>query len=138
MKVENSRGFTILETVLALGLITLILVFLGVLFIRLIGTSDKSGDTSAGLNLADSLLQECVQKKIFDHPGMDRSVRLYTHDASAATEFVYRISSQPTVMTAGQKPIYYMDVHVWWNVPAGSTRHGQGRLETHLSRLVTP
>lgn len=132
------RGFTVLETVLALGLISMILVFLCVLFIRLIGTSDKSGDTSAGLELADSLLQQCVQNKDFEPPGSNRSLLLYTHDAAAATEFTYQITSQPTVVTPGQKPIYFMDVHVWWNGPAGSTRHGQGRLETHLSRLVTP
>jgi hypothetical protein len=127
-----------METVLALGLISIILVFLCVLFIRLIGTSDKSGDTSAGLELADSLLQQCIQTKVFEPPGGNHRVLLYTHDAAAATEFTYQISSQPTVVTPGQKPIYFMDVQVWWDIPAGSTRHGQGRLETHLSRLVTP
>ena len=132
------RAFTVLETVLALGLLSVILIFLGALFIRLIGTSDKAGDTSAGLELADSLLQQSIQNQLFDPPASDRKVRLYTHDAAAATEFVYRITSQATVMTAGQKPIYYMDVHVWWDIPAGSTRQGQGRLETHLSRLVSP
>lgn len=132
------RGFTVLETVLALGLLTFILVFLGILFIRLIGTSDKAGDTSAGLELADRLLQESIQNRVFDPPAVDRRLTLYTHDASNPTEFIYRVTSQPTVVTAGQKPIYYMDVHVWWNVPAGTTRHDQGRLETHLSRLVTP
>lgn len=132
------QAFSILETVLALGLIALMMVALGTLFLRLLGSSDKSGDTSAGLQLADSLLEQAIRGKDFDPPALDGKISLYTHDARAAQEFSYRLTSSATVVTPGQPAIYYMDVHVWWNQPRGGARRGQGRLEASASRLVTP
>ncbi len=132
------RAFSLLETVLALGLIALMIVALGFLFLRLLGSADKSGDSSAGLQLADSILEEAIRASNFDPPPLDGKVSLYTHDARAAQEFSYRLSSSATVVTPGQPAIYYMDVHVWWTQPRGGRRQGQGRLEASVSRLVTP
>lgn len=132
------RAFSLLETVLALGLLAMMMVTLGGLFLRLLGSSDKSGDTSAGLQLADSILEQAIRAKDFDPPPLDGKISIYTHDAGAPQEFSYRLTSTATVVTAGQPAIYYMDVHVWWNQPRGSNRLGQGRLEAGVSRLVTP
>lgn len=132
------QAFSLMETVLALGLIALMTATLGILFLRLLSSSDKSGDTSAGLQLADSILEQAIRNKNFDLPAADRSLSLYTHDARAAQEFTYRLTSTATVVTAGAPAIYYMDVHVWWNQPQGSNRLHQGRLEASVSRLVTP
>jgi len=132
------RAFSLLETVLALGLIAILMVALSTLFLRLLGGSDKSGDSSAGLQLADSILEQAIRAKDFDPPPLDGKVSLYTHDASLAQEFSYRLTSTATVVTPGKPAIYYMDVHVWWNQPRGQNRLGQGRLDVNLSRLVTP
>ena len=134
----KSRAFSLLETVLALGLIALMITALGILFLRLLGSSDKSGDSAAGLQLADSVLEQAIRNKNFDLPALDHKIRLYTHDARAAQEFSYRLTSSATVVTPGQPAIYYMDVHVWWNVPQGGSRLHQGKLEASVSRLVTP
>jgi len=131
----------VLETVVALGILAILLVVMGALFVRLIGSSNKSGDTSAGLQIADGVLQEAIQSKSFDVVPGDRKIYVYTHDAASPTEFIYRLTSTPTVVTVSvpaQRPIYYMDVHVWWNQPRGTNRLGQGRLEAQTGRLVTP
>lgn len=132
------RGLTVLETVVALGLLACLIVFLGGLFVQLIGTSNKAGDSTVGLQLAQSLLDETVRAGQFPPAVGPQSRLLYAHDAAVAQEFMYQVTSSATQVTPGKAPIYYVDVQVWWNGPAGQARHGQGRLEARLGRLVTP
>jgi Tfp pilus assembly protein PilV len=125
---------TLLETVIALGVLAVLLIGLSGLFLRLLAGAEKSNDTSAGLLVAERLLQqECNTGKFQSSP--PQSTLLYTHSGEQAQEFLYQVTCSPMQVTAGGKPIYYVDVQVWWS---GGSRAGQGRLSTRAGRLVTP
>lgn len=128
-----------METIVALGVVALLLVAMASFFARILWSSDKSGDKTAGLQLADQILQECIQQQLFEPPAGDRTVLLYTHDAAAPTEFTYRVTSTTVLLPECTRPSYALDVHVSWFPQSSSTaRSGRGRLEAQLNRLVTP
>lgn len=139
VKRPTGRALTLLETVVALGILTLLLISAAAFFTRMLWSSDKSGDQSAGLQLAESILQECIDQQAFDQPAADRQVRLYTHDAQQQTEFTYRLSAIPVFLPQCSSPSYALDVHVrWFGGDPGQARAGRGLLEARLTRLVTP
>ena len=124
-----------METVVALGILAVMLIGLSGLFLRLLAGAEKSNDLSAGLLVAERLLQEeCSRARFQSSPGV-QSTRLYTHDSQTAQEFLYQVTCSPMQVVSGANPIYYVDVQVWWS---GGNRHGQGRLSTHAGRLATP
>lgn len=124
---------------MALGVVALLLVTMASFFMRILWSSDKSGDKSAGLQLADQVLQDCINQQVFEPLPVDRSVFLYTHDAANPTEFVYRVTSTPVLLPDCTRPSYAMDVQVvWFTQSSSGARSGRGRLEAHLNRLVTP
>lgn len=139
MRPLSQTALTLLETVVALGILAILLICAAGFFTRILWSSDKSGDQSAGLQLAESLLQECIDQQAFDLPTIDRQLRIYTHDARQQTEFTYRLSSTPVFLPRCSQPSYSLDVHVrWFGGSPGQSRSGRGLLEAHLSRLVTP
>ena len=128
-----------METVVALGVLAVLMVAMASFFVRILWSSDKSGDQSAGLQLADQILQDCIAQQAFEVAAVDHTVTLYTHDAAAPTEFTYRVTSEAVLLPECTRPSYAMDVHVtWFNQSPGTARSGHGKLETHLGRLVTP
>lgn len=132
------RALTLLETVVALGIIGFLLITLAVLFTAFLRGSDKTGDQTVALQLADRVLQEAVDARRFD-PTPATVIRLYTHDASQAIEFTYQLDSTPKTMPGGTVAnCYYLDAHVWWSPPGGPNALTKGRLETHCYRLVSP
>jgi len=139
MKPSPRTALTLMETVVALGILALLLVSSAAFFTRMLWSSDKSGDQSAGFQLAERILQESIDQQAFDLPPTDRQVRLYTHDAGQQTEFTYRLTSTPVYLPQCSAPSYALDVHVrWFGGGPGETRSGRGLLEAHLHRLVTP
>jgi type II secretory pathway pseudopilin PulG len=134
----RKKALTLLETIVAMGLLGFLLVTLAVLFTRFLKTSDKSGDLTVGLQAAESLLQEAVTHKRFDSVGPS-TMWLYTHDAGQPTQFTYRIDSTPKVLP-GSSVVnsYYLDVHVAWSAVGAPNTAGRGRQEAHSYRLVSP
>jgi len=128
-------GLTVLETTIALAVLALMLIGLSGLFLRLLASSEKSGDQTTGIMLAERLLRERVEARNFGSVASPESRYLYTHDGSSPTEFVYRVTSTPMVLNSGEPEVYYMDVEVQW---MGGTRQGQGQLVSRVGRLVTP
>lgn len=124
-----------LETTIALAVLALMLIGLSGLFLRLLASSEKSGDQTTGIMLAERLLRERIESRSFGNVTTPESLFLYTHDGSSPTEFVYRVTSTPIVLNPTQPEIYYMDVEVQW---MGGTRQGQGQLVSRAGRLVTP
>lgn len=130
-------GLSLLETVLAIGVLGFLIVTLGVLFTGFLRTSDKTGDLTVGLQLAEQILQETVNAKSFAYRP-DTLMRLYTHDASQSGEFHYQVDVLPKTLTGGATTnAYYLDVQVWWSDP-NTQSAGRGRQSVHLTRLVTP
>jgi hypothetical protein len=133
--VRLKKGLSLLELVVALGLVAGLVVISSSLFARLLASTDKSGDTAIGLQLAESLLQDAVLAKNFPPLPHSAVIRLYAHDVQSPQEFLYQLTATPKVLQVGQPPIYLMDVSVTWN---NAQRAGQGQLRAKLSRLVTP
>ena len=128
-------GLTLLETVIALGLLALLLIGMSGLFLRLLAGAEKSNDLSAGLLVAERILQdECAAARFESSPGVE-STQLYSHDGEASQEFLYQVTCSPMQVSASGAPIYYVDVQVWW---MGGSRHGQGKLSTRAGRLAAP
>lgn len=122
-----------METVIALGLLAVLLVGMSGLFLRLLAGSEKGNDTTAGTMLAEQLLQQQAAGGIFENnSGISR---LYTHDGSAAVEYVYQITCAPMTVSPSGSNVYYVDVQVTW---MGASRHTQGQLRARAGRLVTP
>lgn len=131
------HGLTLLETVIALGIIGFLLVTMAALFTSFLRTSDKTGDLTIGLQLAERLVQETVESRRFD-PVAASTIRLYTHDASQPVEFTYQVDATPKTLPGGvSENCYYLDAHVWWS-PPGLNTMGKGRQEVHCYRLVSP
>ena len=133
----GQRGLTLLETIIAIGILGSLMVCLAALFTSFLRTSDKTGDLTVGLQLADKVLQEAVTARRFD-PTPASLIRLYTHDASQPTEFTYQIDSTPKVLPGGTVAnSYYLDAHGWWSPPGIPSNLGKGRQEAHCRRLVS-
>lgn len=111
------------------------LIGLSGLFIKLLASSEKSGDQTTGIMLAERLLRERIEGRTFVTMAAPESLFLYTHDGSNPTEFVYRLTSTPIVLNTSEPEIYYMDVEVQW---MGGSRKDQGQLVSRAGRLVTP
>ncbi len=111
---------------------------MAVLFTTFLRGSDKTGDQTVGLQLADRVLQEVIDSRRFD-PTPPSVIRLYTHDASQPIEFTYQVDATPKTMPGGVLAnSYYLDAHVWWSPPGGPNALTKGRLEIHCYRLVSP
>ena len=131
----TSRGLTLLETVIALGVLAILLIGLSGLFLRLLAGAEKSNDLSAGLLVAERILQQECSAARFQSSPAGQSTLLYNHDGATAQEFLYQVTCSPMTVVTGGQPIYYVDVQVWWS---GGSRQGQGRLSTRAGRLATP
>jgi len=118
-----------MEAVLAIALLALLLLFVSGLFLKLLAGSEKSNDLTAGAMLAESILQsQCADPNFLSSSNQRRL--LYNRDGSQSEEFIYQVTCTPL-----SQGLYYLDVQVSWG---GGSRNGQGKLSTHLGRVVSP
>lgn len=117
-----------------MGVLAILLTGLSALFLRLLGSTEKANDLSAGLLVAERVLQEQAVLGRFESSPPDKTL-LYTHDGRQAMEFLYQVTCSPMQVSPGGASIYYVDVQVWWS---GGQRQGQGQLFTRAGRLITP
>ncbi|MBS2036743.1 hypothetical protein JST97_17265 [bacterium] len=132
-------GLTLAEFVLALGLMAILLVMVGGLMTRLVAASNKSGDLSAGMELAQRVLNDVVLRGTYDTSQALTTYTLYSHNDQVVTEFTYQVTSTP-VAVPDSPPSYFVVVDTWW-WGAGAThdsRANMGKLHARLSRLVSP
>ena len=124
---------------LALGLLAMLLVTVGGLMTRLVAATSKSSDLSAGMELAQRVLNEVVLRGTYDTSHPLTSYALYSHNDEVVTEFTYQVTSTP-VAVPDAPPSYYVVVDTWWWGAAKNreSRAGMGRLHARLSRLVSP
>lgn len=132
-------GLTLAEFVLALGLMAMLLVFVGGLMTRLVAASNKSGDLSVGMELAQRLLDETVLRGTYDTSQALTSYAVYSHGDQLATEFTYQITSTP-IAVPDSPPSYFVVVDTWWwgADKNRDSRTNMGKLHARLSRLVSP
>lgn len=150
----NRRGFSLAELILCLGILATALVFLTSFFISLYHSADKSGNTSSGVHVAETVLNQQLHD-IYrgTHPTLTKATFFATNGPSltgrlqlASTEFQYQMdfatvqnAASGGDLGAGLPGNRVKAVTVkcwWWGSNANSQRTGQGRLSVELHRLV--
>jgi len=149
----NRKGFSLAELILCLGILATALVFLTSFFISLYHSADKSGNTAAGVHVAETVINQQLHD-IYKgtHPTLTKTGFFNTNGPSivgslqlASTEFQYQMDFVTVQNTSGAdlgsglpgNRVKSVTVKCWWWGPVStSQRTGQGRLSVELHRLV--
>lgn len=143
----NQGGLTLAEVVLALGLLATISLSLVALFSKLIASSTKTGDLSAGRILAEKVLDRAVRNGPSSNWGLGGSLGgtrdITTRDEASHTTFIYSVTPsllKEQVWAPGAwrtTRLYHVEVEVyWWVDDPTQSRVDLGRLSTNLSQVV--
>ncbi|MBI3924714.1 MAG: hypothetical protein HY319_04175 [Armatimonadetes bacterium] len=146
-----SRGLTIAEVVISIGLLALLLSSVLVLLNQMVASTARNADLTVGSLFAESLLETCIREARttpFPTPAFDPVVAsmgggaegIYTHDSAQQTTFLHKLTATPLGPTGLVTETWYVEVEVnWWasdTSQAGQSRAGLGRLSTTQGRLV--
>ncbi len=138
--IRPRRALTVAEIVIAMALLAVLLVTLAGLLSKLLASTNKSGDQTAGLELCQHVLDQVVARGTYDTSTAVIRHQLYTHHDQASTEFTYQVTSNPVTMPNSAPNGYYVVVDAWWwgQTAATGNRAGMGKLHAQLGRLVCP
>ncbi len=136
-----SRGLTLAEVVVALGLLGVVMVSTVLLFLSLQSSSSKTGDLTPALAYAQSQLDAAAQAGPPDWGGLQGQRQLYSHDERSQTTFAHQLTVthlySPPTTPLPMGDLYRLEVEVyWWSDTPGASRRGHGRLSTRLGRVV--
>jgi len=138
-------GLSLVEVVLAVGLLTIIAVTIAGVFTHLLQASAKTSDLTAGRSLARRILDRAIRA---GPPGwgfgdLEGSQTLATQDSRATTKFLYSITpvrlKRDSGMVGVTRELYFVEVEVkWWAeaIEPDPTRPEMGRLSTRVSQAV--
>lgn len=153
MRPEKSRGFSLPEVILALGLLAVAILSLLAVSVSTLRSDSKALETAAGRLIADQ-----VMKRLLDQMAEDPAVResflsgdfqlqpwdqgTLTHDN---TVFSYTIlartvrdgAGDPVGKEAPGNRLKKVDIKVWWTDEANRTRQGYGRLQVETTQLIS-
>lgn len=134
------RGLSLVELLLALGILTVAIVLIIGLFLSLLRSSTKTADLTTGMYHARERLREVIEKDQYWPVPADLAQGLYTTDSTSQTRYFSRVTSVPVPGSAPDyKGGYYISVDVWWwNQAPGQTRQGQGVLSTRAGQFFYP
>lgn len=131
-------GFTVIEIVVALGLISMVALAIIGVFSRLMTSSSKSADQAAADLLAQAVLDRAARAGPPDWGGLQSGATLKTADSASDTEFLYRVDT-------GQLPgsdhplgsLYSVTVLVSWSGSLDKQQAlGRGKLWLERSRVT--
>ncbi|MCA9794377.1 MAG: hypothetical protein KC910_21365 [Candidatus Eremiobacteraeota bacterium] len=136
----EARAFSLLELVLAFGIVALLFLTLGLLFLSLLRGSAKASNTTVGVVFAEDVLDSVIRNDLYSASAGPRSQGIYTVDEANQTNFFYTVDSTQVPAVAGvHAGGYLVTVEVWWwTGDAQQARAGQGRLSTRVTRLHLP
>lgn len=138
------RGVTLAEIVVAIGLLAVASITLIGLFSKLLSAGGKSAHHAVATRLADRVLTRALREGPPDwgtFGALQGVAQLQTHQASATTEFAYRITVTPAkIVTSPTAQGDLMEVAVevsWWNqaTDGNGGRRGQGQLSVRVDQL---
>lgn len=138
------RGLSLLELLVALGLLAVLFVTLSTLLLTLLQASSKNVNGSAGLAVAEKTLDECIRLGTYWPVPNEQALGIYTLDNKSQTKFWSRISTVPVIANSGLQMSggYYVEVEVWWwaeqGAASGTRRDGQGATHCKLGRFHYP
>ena len=136
----KKRGLSLVELILAMGILSIAIVLIVGLFLSLLRSSTKTADLTTGMFFGREKLREVIEHDQYWPVPADQATGLYTTDAATQTEFFSRVSSTPLSGSAPDyKGGYYISVDVWWwSAAPGQQRTGQGVLSTRVSQFYYP
>ncbi len=144
------------ELILSLGILAVTLIAVSTLFISLYRSSEKSSRQTAGVVVAETVLNQLLHDIFLGlRPGLSKADFFNNNSPPAApiegnlvlsnTEYLYRFeyvtitTTSGTVLGAGLGGNRLKSVTVtcwWWGSNENSMRQGLGRLSVQLKRLV--
>lgn len=143
-----SRGFTLAELLLAVGLLALVILTLAALITSAIRSNEKGTRTAQAVDVADALLARRLYDVEWDLPPGTRDAFWAASGAwlPPTTATMGGVDYQYTVFAdtvagvggAGNRLKKVDLVMSWWDSgQGGGQRQGYGRLEVQASRLVS-
>ncbi len=134
------RGLTVLETVIALGLLAAMLLGLAAFFTNILAATAKQDDLTAGVVFAQKQLDKAVLEGTYANSTAEVQQGIYTHDSANQTSFFYKLTSTPVPLPSpSTQNGYWLEAQVWWWSTGPAQGRGRvGMLSTKLGQLVTP
>ncbi len=134
-----------LEVLLALALIAIAVLVLMGLATTALSARQKSFDTEAARQVAQTQLQRVLRSALEDSPPGARA-RLFGHTTEAplesgksvtgVTEFSYQVFAKSLGVGAPPNRLVQVRVEVWWWGEKDKSRPGAGRLRYEIHQLV--
>jgi prepilin-type N-terminal cleavage/methylation domain-containing protein len=136
---RTRAGLTLLELLVAVSILAVLVLGLLAFFTRYLGAVAKQDDLTAGLVLAQRVLDRAVEHGTYATPAANLTAGVYSHDSSSQSTFFYSLTSTPSAVTPlSTKQVYWLEVRVTWWGDDSSPRANLGRLSTTVRRLVAP
>ena len=134
------RGLTVLETVMALGLLAAMLLGLMAFFTNILAATAKQDDLTAGVVFAQKQLDKAILEGTYANSTAAVQEGLYTHDTANQTSYFYKLTSTPVPLPPpATASAYWLEAQVWWWSTGPAQNRGRvGMLSTRLAQLVTP
>lgn len=143
------KGFSLLEIIIAIGVLAIAIVTVTALFTKVLRGSQKSVDLSRGTMLAQAIISERIYNTFDDDVVKDLwwtrvDAGIYAGpsnfwESQTVNDMRYVLYAAP-VTALGAQPYRAakVDVVVWWwdSQQTGGAREGYGELRTEVSRLV--
>ena len=150
---HKTRGLTLLETMLALIMLSLLIVGVLGLLGSLLVASTKSTDTTAGTFVAQYLFDRASETGPPDPAGgvIEDTEQLHSHEEEQPVNYRYRMEwtkvGEATSYYVGTKKersqfgpdLWHVKVTVWWMVenPEDGRAEGGGRRTITMERLIS-
>ena len=149
MRREKPEGFSLLEIIIAVGVIAIATLTIIALFTQVLRGSQKSVDLSRGTMLAQSIIAERIYSTFDDDLVKDFwwsqvDAGIYAGpgnfwERQTVNDMRYVLYAAPlTGLGAAPYRAAKIDVVVWWwdSEQQGGAREGYGQLRTEVTRLV--
>lgn len=144
---HRKTGFSLVELVLALGLLAIVILALGLLSLTIIRSETESGDRTAAAAVADSLLSQTVRlarkdenfwKQSSHSPYVESSTVVggQTYEYVVEAETITDASGTPLGGSLPHNVLKRMTIRLTWFDTKSKDRQGYGKLSYELTRIV--
>lgn len=145
-----SRGLTIIETLIALLMLSLLIINLLGLLGALLVNATKTSDSGAGIYAAQYLLEQASSTGPPSPPGgiSEGVLPLLNHESKIPVPFHYRLEwtkiGDPAQLASSGRNVqfaatlYHVTATIWWEIdnPESTSNQGGGRRTVSLERII--